>query len=45
MAGHALGIRHRVERSPSSGVLMLRWMLLYSILLVAVWAFLGSGPE
>ena len=30
---------------PSAGTLMVRWIVLYSILICAVWAFLGSVPE
>jgi hypothetical protein len=37
--------RARLEVTPSGATLMFRWMILCSILLLAVWAFLGTSPE
>ena len=37
------GRRAPHETLPSAGTLMVRWLILYSILLSAVWAFLGSS--
>lgn len=40
-------MRSRAPREvlPPVGTLVFRWLILYSILLSAVWAFLGSSPE